>query len=79
MFPVTRLPDATSSFLFLGSRYLRFRSTSGEPGLYYLCKGWKIFFRHIDQPVQRIVRGLGAEVIKQPRTAAAEHWVPRKK
>lgn len=55
------------------------RSTSGEPGLNYLCKGWKIFFRHIDQPVQRIVHGLGEQVIKQPRTAAAEHWVPGKK
>ena len=55
------------------------RSTSGEPGLNYLCKGWKLFFRHIDQPVQRIVRGLGEEVIKQPRTAAAEHWVPARK
>jgi uncharacterized protein len=55
------------------------RSTSGEPGLNYLCKGWKMFFRHIDQPVQRIVRGLGEEVIKQPRTVAAEHWVPAKR
>jgi uncharacterized protein len=60
------------------------RSTSGEPGLgepglNYLCKGWKMFFRHIDQPVQRIVRGLGAEVIKQPRSAASEHWVPTRK
>jgi uncharacterized protein len=55
------------------------RSESGEPGLNYLCKGWKKFFSHIDQPVRRIVRGLGAPVIKQPVTRAAEHWVPTKR
>ncbi len=36
----------------------RFLTTSaGEPGLNYLCKGWKNFFRHIDFPMQ-IMAGL---------------------
>lgn len=55
------------------------RSETGEPGLNYLCTGWKKFFAHIDQPVQRIVRQLGGDVIKQPVSRAAEHWVPTKR
>jgi uncharacterized protein len=55
------------------------RSESGEPGLNYLCTGWKKFFSHIDKPVQRIVHGLGAAVVKQPITRAAGHWVPTKR
>jgi uncharacterized protein len=36
----------------------RFLTTyAGEPGLNYLCKGWKAFFRHIDFPIQ-ILAGL---------------------
>ena len=31
--------------------------STGEPGLNYLCKGWKTFFRHIDFPMQ-IMAGL---------------------
>jgi uncharacterized protein len=54
------------------------RSTNGEPGLNYLCQGFKKFFKHIDRPVQRIVHKLGHEVIKQPLEAPAENWVPVK-
>jgi uncharacterized protein len=32
-------------------------TTAGEPGLNYLCKGWKTFFHHIDFPMQ-IMAGL---------------------
>ncbi len=38
------------------------RTPTGEPGLNYLCKGWKKFFAHIDDPVRAIVRGLGEQV-----------------
>lgn len=50
----------------------------GEIGLNYLCNGWKKFFSHIDQPIQKIVRGLGKSVVKEVRTLAAEHWQPEK-
>jgi uncharacterized protein len=55
------------------------RSESGEPGLNYLCQGWKMFFAHIDRPTQRLVRHLGGRVIKQPVAPAASHWVPVKR
>jgi uncharacterized protein len=29
---------------------------NGEPGLNYLCAGYKLFFHHIDQPMQLMVR-----------------------
>ncbi len=58
------------------NRFLR--SPAGEPGLNYLCNGWKAFFSHIDAPVQRLVRGLGATVVKEPLTVAAERWRPEK-
>ncbi len=35
------------------------RTPSGEPGLNYLCRGWKRFFTHADPHVQEIVRRLG--------------------
>ncbi|NCC32430.1 MAG: anaerobic sulfatase maturase, partial [Chloroflexia bacterium] len=37
----------------------------GEPGLNYLCAGYKAFFTHIDQPLQ-IIAGL----LRQGRSAA---------
>ena len=54
------------------------KTPEGDPGLNYLCSGWKKFFSHIDQPVQRIVRGLGETVVKDVRTLAADHWQPEK-
>jgi uncharacterized protein len=42
----------------------RFLMTSeGEPGLNYLCRGFKRYFSHIDPHVQRIARQLGAEKV----------------
>jgi uncharacterized protein len=55
------------------------RTPEGEPGLNYLCSGWKKFFAHIDEPVQRIVRRLGGTVRKEAVTRAADHWVPERK
>ena len=37
------------------NRFLK--SSTGEPGLNYLCKGWKAFFSHIDFPMQ-VMAGL---------------------
>jgi uncharacterized protein len=54
------------------------KTPEGEPGLNYLCSGWKQYFSHIDQPVPRIVRGLGETVVKEVRTLPAEHWQPEK-
>ena len=54
------------------------KTPDGEVGLNYLCSGWKKFFSHIDQPIQRIVRGLGESVVKEVRTRAAENWHPEK-
>jgi uncharacterized protein len=54
------------------------KTPDDEPGLNYLCSGWKRFFRHIDEPLQRIVRSLGQTVVKEQRTRAAEHWRPEK-
>jgi uncharacterized protein len=55
------------------------KTPDGEPGLNYLCSGWKLFFSHIDGRVQQIVRRLGATVRKEVVSQAAEHWVPGKK
>ncbi len=55
------------------------KTPDGAPGLNYLCSGWKKFFSHIDEPVQKIVRHLGATVRKEAVMRAAEHWVPVKK
>jgi uncharacterized protein len=41
----------------------------GEPGLNYLCAGYKHFFTHIDEPLKIIVdlfnQGRGAEEVMQ--------------
>ena len=55
------------------------KTPEGEAGLNYLCGGWKKFFTHIDEPVQKIVRDLGHPVVKEVRIHAAEHWQPNKK
>jgi len=48
----------------------RFLTTpDGEPGLNYLCQGYKAFFHHVDRPMQMIAqvmrRGLPADQIMQ--------------
>lgn len=49
------------------NRFLTARD--GEPGLNYLCKGYKSFFRHIDKPLKILAhllrRGLPAEQVMQ--------------
>jgi serine-type anaerobic sulfatase-maturating enzyme len=55
------------------------RTPGGEPGLNYLCAGWKNFFAHIDEPVQQIVRRLGATVRKETTGLGTEHWVPERR
>jgi len=54
------------------------KTPDGEPGLNYLCAGWKRFFSHIDEPVQQLVRRLGATVRKEATARAADHWVPER-
>jgi len=54
------------------------KTPNGEPGLNYLCVGWKKFFSHIDPFIEKIVRRLGENVVKEPRTLAAENWCPEK-
>jgi uncharacterized protein len=54
------------------------KTPDGEPGLNYLCSGWKKFFSHIDPHIQKIVRSLGELVVKEVRTRSAEHWQPEK-
>lgn len=41
------------------------RTPDGEPGMNYLCTGWKHFWNHIDEPIQRMVRALGHTPVKQ--------------
>ncbi len=55
------------------------RTPDGEPGLNYLCSGWKKYFAHIDPSIEKIVRSLGEPVVKEARMRAAEHWQPVKK
>ena len=46
------------------------RSADGQAGLNYLCLGWKRFWQHIDERIQKIVRDLGHTPVKQLRYAA---------
>jgi uncharacterized protein len=55
------------------------KTPEDEPGLNYLCSGWRKFFAHIDEPVQSIVGRLGVPVKKGAVTRAADHWVPEKR
>ena len=52
------------------------KTPDGEPGLNYLCRGWKRFFTHIDPHIQKIVRSLGAPVVKAARVLPAKSWHP---
>jgi uncharacterized protein len=54
------------------------KTPDGEPGLNYLCSGWKKFFSHIDQPIQRILWDLGESVVKEARTVSTDMWQPEK-
>jgi uncharacterized protein len=55
------------------------KTAAGEAGLNYLCSGWKKFFAHIDEPVQKIVRSLGETVAKEVRKRQADGWRPEKR
>jgi uncharacterized protein len=57
----------------------RFIATpDGEPGLNYLCAGYKMFFEHVDQPMRMMARLLEAQrppaEIMQWYSAADERW-----
>jgi len=41
------------------------RTPSGQPGLNYLCPGFKRFWAHVDVPIQKIVRDLGHTPVKK--------------
>ena len=41
------------------------KTPNGEPGLNYLCQGYKTFFRHIDRPMRKM-----AKLLNQNRTPA---------
>lgn len=55
------------------------KTPDGEPGLNYLCSGWKKFYAHIDQKIQDIVKTIGGTVLKETHTTTAPHWIPEKK
>jgi len=53
------------------------RTPQGDPGLNYLCAGYKKFFTHIDSPMRTMAALLGngrppAEIMRLPRS----HWMP---
>jgi uncharacterized protein len=40
------------------------RTPDGEPGLNYLCRGFKKFFAHAIPEIERIVKGLNEHPVK---------------
>jgi len=54
------------------------RAPDGEPGHNYLCSGWKKFYAHIDERMQKIVRAMGMPVVKEAHATARDNWVPEK-
>jgi uncharacterized protein len=38
------------------------RTPDGEPGLNYLCSGWKRFYSHTDERIRKVVRDIGGTV-----------------
>ena len=48
------------------------KTPNGEPGLNYLCSGWKKFYKHIDADMQKIVRSLGYTPVKELKYAFNE-------
>jgi uncharacterized protein len=57
------------------NRFLR--TPGGEPGLNYLCDGWRAFYAHADPWLQRIVRGLGGSPVRGAYTQTVEVRPPR--
>jgi uncharacterized protein len=54
------------------------KTPHGEPGLNYLCAGYKLFFSHIDAPMKTMASLLDmqrapAEIMRLPRS----QWLPR--
>lgn len=45
------------------------KSPNGEPGLNFLCSGWKKFYKHAAPYLQRIVRDLGFTPVKELKYA----------
>ena len=59
------LAKPTGAVCNLDCKYCFFLSKpDGEPGLNYLCAGYKAFFTHIDQPMR-----LMADLLRQGRFA----------
>jgi uncharacterized protein len=53
----------------------RFITTpEGEPGLNYLCAGYKLFFHHINEPMQAMV-----SLLRQNRPPSDVMWLYRQR
>ncbi|MCV5389709.1 hypothetical protein OFC62_33860, partial [Escherichia coli] len=53
------------------NRFIRTRE--GEPGLNYLCAGWKKFFAHVDKSMAYILRAMGNPVVHGKYSDKALH------